>query len=193
MKKLNIHRLIIILLIISNLFFVFDPFENNVFEKEIDKNVTKYEVENISEEKENEIYETVTTLNPRNEIDSLINLALNKGDKSAYRELSSNLMINFENYEAFYYSFLVANKYGNPDAYLNLYYILTDKLSINYIPIHSTDENTQNFAMYFLTKSYETGNKQAGNKLNRIFGKEAEFPHSSFYLQKISGDNISTP
>ena len=173
MKKATIQTIIILLLILSNVFFILHPF---------------YEKEEIEEK---EIVDTLTSHVPRYEIDSLAKMAINEGDTVAYKEFAVGLMRNMKWHKLYYYSFIMANKYNNKDAFNILYEILNMDLEINGVKFHSEDEITQSYAKYFLLKSYELGYKDAIYAIENEFGEGAEFPNSSYYLYKILGDTVS--
>jgi len=170
MKKTTIQSVIILLLIISNLFFILHPFNEN---------------------EEKEISDTLTSHTPKYEIDSLAIMAINEGDTAAYKEFSVNLMMKMEWYELYYYSFIMANKYNNQDAYNILYSILTMELEVNGVKMYSQDSITQSYAKYFLLKSHELGYKNAIFAIEKEFGEGYEFPNSSYYMYKIVGDSVS--
>lgn len=171
MKKESILIIAIILLLISNGFFIFYSFKD------------KEENENVVE---------LLTKKTQSEIDDMTRRAINNGDTTAYKKLSVSFRMNYKWYELFYYSFIMANKYNNHDAFRDLYSILSAKMMRNGVNMYSSDEITQSYAKYFLLKSYELGNKHVIYDIEQEFGEENEFPKSSFYLYKIAGDSLTS-
>lgn len=111
-----------------------------------------------------EIIETIPLYHPlgnKNKIDSLLDNVINKGDTSAYFEVSGAHFIEEANIDFLYYSTIMANKYNFHKAYYDTYQILTWRNPS--VPFDSLDEKTKNFALYYLVRSYELGYNQSIN------------------------------
>jgi len=171
MKKKTIFILLIILLVISTIFFVLYQY-----------NVKKDEI----------IVEEPFLMKLSNqELDEYKRRAINDGDMGAYDEFSAYYSLNLKHDELFFYSFLMANKHNDPSAFFDLYILLTIPLEENGIEMFSMDEITQNFAFYFLLKSYELGNRNAKYAVEQKFENSKEIPNSSYYLNEIARDTAS--
>ena len=170
MKKNTILILLIVLLVTSNIFFVLYHY-----------NVKKDEIL---------VLEPFVMKLSNQEQDEYKRKALNDGDMDAYDEISAYYSLNLKHDELFFFSFLMANKHNDPNAFFDLYTLLTIPLKTNGIEMFSMDEITQNFAMYFLLKSYELGKLNAKSAVEQKFENGKEIPHSSYYLHKIAGDTV---
>jgi hypothetical protein len=89
-----------------------------------------------------------------------------KGDTSAYNELSSAYsdVGNYENLLST--SIVVANDYNNPQAMLDVYLCLSSYSSYNC----SSISKTRYMALYFLSRSYESGYPLAKFEVSNNFG-----------------------
>ncbi|WP_428229479.1 hypothetical protein [Flavobacterium sp.] len=112
--------------------------------------------------------------------DSLLSLAISKGDEMAYNSVAQDFIIN-ENYKKLlYYSLIMANKYNNSQAHFDIYVILVE--SSENKSLNDLDKKTKNLAMYHLIKSVELGYKSAKYEIDEIFGKEKKIKNSDYYL-----------
>ena len=109
--------------------------------------------------------------------------AINKGDLKAYNEVSNFHLLN-ENWNFFYYSFLMANKYNCPEAHYHIYVYLTDEITVNGVNLYSDDKNTRNIAYYHLLKSHELGFDGGKLVIDNLFGSDV--PSSSSYLLEMA-------
>ncbi len=120
---------------------------------------------------------------PRRVADSLWRQAINVGDFEAYHTIAnSNMLLTPDEY---YYTLLMANKYQCPEAYLNLYDILTWKGTINGVELVGKDSVSRNQALFYLLKAYELGEKSAIHYVYDEFGDSITPPESITYLKKI--------
>ncbi len=119
---------------------------------------------------------------PKSKIDSLKKLTIEKGDKTAYRLLYVQYAKRYRHGEIFLYSLQMAHKYNHPQAYYDIYYILTEKENTN--SIDSLDEQTKNMALYYYTRAHELG-LESYSKNDEVFGNKNKIPKSSYYLTKM--------
>lgn len=116
--------------------------------------------------------------------DSLLNLAISKGDKMAYNSVAQDFVIN-ENYkQLLYYSLIMANKYNNSQAHFDIYVILVESSANK--SLEDLDKKTKNLATYHLIKSGELGYKSAKYEIDEIFGKDKKIQNSDYYLIEYS-------
>ncbi|UIR57319.1 hypothetical protein LZQ00_05755 [Sphingobacterium sp. SRCM116780] len=125
---------------------------------------------------------------PKEEVDSLWRKAINDGDFGAYNNISNNYLLRLKNYELYYYSLLMANKYQCPEAYEHLYFILTTGATVNGVNMISSDSITKNQAIFYLLKAHELGYEGAKSSIHEIFGDSILPPKSDVYLKKIQGN-----
>lgn len=121
----------------------------------------------------------------KKEADSLWQKALNTGNFDAYEKISENYLDTYRFYELYYYALIMANKYQCPKAYEHLYYILNESITINGVKMKSSDEITNNMAIFYLLKSIELGNKDAELFWKEDFGDSVPPSKSNFYFKKI--------
>ncbi len=120
---------------------------------------------------------------PRKVTDSLWRRAINEGDFDAYHTIAnSNMLLTPDEY---YYTLLMANKHQCPEAYLNLYDILTWKGTIDGVEVAGKDSISRNQALFYLIKAYELGEKSAVYSMYEEFGEGVTPPKSMTYLKKI--------
>ncbi len=120
---------------------------------------------------------------PRKVTDSLWRRAINEGDFDAYHTIAnSNMLLTPDEY---YYTLLMANKHQCPEAYLNLYDILTWKGTIDGVEVGGKDSISRNQALFYLIKAYELGEKSAVYSMYEEFGEGVTPPKSMTYLKKI--------
>ncbi len=122
-------------------------------------------------------------MNKNNKLtDSLLNLALNKGDEKAYNTVAGNFILD-ANYEGLlYYSLQIANKYNSPETHFHIFLILSNPN--NGQPFEQLDDKTKNLALYHLVKSDELGYESAKYSINEVFGNDNVNQKSDFYLMK---------
>lgn len=122
-------------------------------------------------------------MNKNNKLtDSLLNLALNKGDEKAYNTVAGNFILD-ANYEGLlYYSLQMANKYNSPEAHFHIFLILSNPNNVQ--PFEQLDDKTKNLALYHLVKSDELGYESAKYSINEVFGNDNVYQKSDFYLMK---------
>jgi len=97
---------------------------------------------------------------PSKDITKYKELALKKGDITAYSSLSSDYMDS--PYEGFLYTALImANKYDYYLAYEDTYYCLTDYYhKKDFTELEDLDEKTRKMALDYLKKGAEKGSKE---------------------------------
>jgi len=104
------------------------------------------------------------------------NLALSKGDTSAYYQLNLNYIDSPS--ETFLYTALImANKYEYHLAYLNVYEILTDNNHAEGVSeLENIDKKTRVLALEYLKRGAEKGNKDCKYILGKhyVAGKYIE-------------------
>lgn len=116
--------------------------------------------------------------------DSLLNLAISKGDEMAYNSVAQDFIID-ENYrQLLYYSLIMANKYDNSQAHFDIYVILVESSANK--SLEDLDKRTKNLATYHLIKSGELGYKSAKYEIDEIFGKNKKIQNSDYYLIEYS-------
>jgi hypothetical protein len=122
-------------------------------------------------------------MNKNNKLtDSLLNLAVSKGDEKAYNTAAGNFILD-ANYEGLlYYSLLMANKYDSPEAHFHIFLILSNPN--NGQPFEQLDDKTKNLALYHLVKSDELGYETAKYSINEVLGNDNFKQKSDFYLMK---------
>lgn len=111
--------------------------------------------------------------------------AIDSGDCKAYSKIAVAYIWTYREVDAYYYSLIMANKYHCPEAYLNLYTILTHEASTGDMVILSEDKDTKNLAYYYLFKAKELGSTQAQHLIDLEFGKDKPVPNSSFFLKQL--------
>ncbi|WP_433900978.1 hypothetical protein [Sphingobacterium puteale] len=120
---------------------------------------------------------------PKKMLDSLWRRAINVGDFDAYHTIAhSNMLLTPDEY---YYTLLMANKHQCPEAYLNLYDILTWKGTIDGVEVAGRDSISRNQALFYLLKAHELGEKSAIYYIHEEFGDSIPPPKSITYLRRI--------
>jgi hypothetical protein len=119
-----------------------------------------------------------------NEIDSLLSLALYKGDALAYNRLYFYHITNRIKIDILAYSLIMSNKYNNAEASFRIYQSFVID---NHLDIESTiDDFSKSFAIYYLLKSYEQKFGESIPIVETIF-KDSEIPNSTiFFKEKIN-------
>jgi hypothetical protein len=88
--------------------------------------------------------------------------------------------------EFLYYAITMANKYNNAEAHYHVYAAFARSTAeLPKKALELLDENSKNYALYYLIKSHELGYGSAKYQLYEIFGKGQLIPKSSTYLQKL--------
>jgi hypothetical protein len=121
---------------------------------------------------------------PRKVADSLWRRAINEGDFEAYHEVSMNYQLVLKDPELYYFALLMANKHQCPEAYMNLYDMLTWEGTIDGIELAGKDSISRNQALFYLLKAYELGEKSAIYSVYEEFGDSITPPKSMTYLKK---------
>ncbi len=113
--------------------------------------------------------------------------AIDSGDCYAYNKIAIAYLMTYREVDLYYYSLIMANKYHCPEAYDNMYTILTHEAyaSGDGIDMLSNDEDTKNLALYYLFKAKELGSEGAKNSIELEFGKGKSVPNSSYFLKKL--------
>ncbi|MBC8882566.1 hypothetical protein H9X57_01585 [Flavobacterium piscinae] len=116
--------------------------------------------------------------------DSLLNVAISKGDEKVYNTVAGNFILD-ANYEGLlYYSLMMANKYNSPEAHYHIFLILSNPN--NGQPFEQLDDKTKNLALYHLVKSDELGYESAKYSIKEVFGNDEVNQKSDFYLKKYN-------
>ncbi|MCW8309703.1 hypothetical protein K7A41_00515 [Sphingobacterium sp. InxBP1] len=121
----------------------------------------------------------------KQQVDSLWRMAINDGDFTAYNKISNYYLQRLKNYELYYYALIMANKHQCPEAYEQLYFILTSPAIVDGVNMVSNDSLTRNQAMFYLLKAYELGSKDAQYSIQDLFGDSIPPTKSDIYLKKI--------
>lgn len=124
----------------------------------------------------------------KQQVDSLWCMAINEGSFTAYNKISNDYLQRLKNYELYYYALIMANKHQCPEAYEQLYFILTSPALIDGVNMISNDSLTKNQAMFYLLKAYELGSKDAQYSIQDLFGDSIPPPKSDIYLKRIEGN-----
>ncbi len=133
------------------------------------------------EEKKITIIEQSTPIKNVKLMDSLMSMAVLKGDAIAYNKVASYYWLEDRGEEFLYVALMVANKYNNAEAHFHVYEILNGWRTGE--KIENLDGKTRSLALYYLLKSYEMDFSSAKYKVEEIFeGKE--IPKSSYYKQE---------
>lgn len=98
--------------------------------------------------------------------------AINEGDGKAYNKAARYFSLERKDTEFYYYSFIMANKHNNPEAYFHLYRILKANRKVNGVDLYGADKNSEKMSLFFLLKSYELGYEQSEFLVKNIFGND---------------------
>lgn len=140
-------------------------------------NLSKYDSVSPAQYEKAKIKEFLADENHK---DRLISNVLS-GDIKSYDTLVNYYMPS-QREELFYYSYIAAYQYDNPKAYWIIYTIFTTNEYIDH-----PDPRIKDIAYYHLLKAYELKPNVFENNVKFILG-DSIVPHSSYYLQKMSGD-----
>lgn len=140
--------------------------------------------ENIEKGNLNKEY-PITTATPE-DFNDYKDLALNKGDTSAYYQLSLDYMDS--PYDGFLYTALImANKYDYHIAYYDVYEFLTDKAN----GIDNLDKSTRDMALCYLKKGAEKENRNCMSILGHFYIEGEHVPKDISKGEKlIKGSGI---
>ncbi len=116
------------------------------------------------------------------QIDSLESVALEKGDKNAFYTVEAYYEMRKEEGKILTFCILMAHKHNYNFAYYMVYTVLVHQKDNN---LKGLDEQTQNFALYYLIRSYELGYKDALYNIEEEFGGNKPIPKSGYYLNKM--------
>ncbi|MND92090.1 hypothetical protein D3C80_842340 [compost metagenome] len=72
-----------------------------------------------------------------------------------------NYQLVLKDPELYYYALLMANKHQCPEAYMNLYDMLTWEGTIDGIELAGKDSISRNQALFYLLRAYELGENSA--------------------------------
>ena len=111
--------------------------------------------------------------------------AIDSGDCEAYGKIGTAYLMTYREVDLYYYSLIMANKYHCPEAYFNMYAVLTTQTSPGDMVLLSNDKDTKNLALYYLFKAGELGFKNAKSLIELRFGKGKSVPNSSFFLKQL--------
>lgn len=153
---------------------------------ERDKPLVKIENASLSKADSSPVLIKNLILNTK-QIDSLENIALEKGDKNAFYSVEAYYEKRKEEDKILTFCVLMAHKHKYNFAYYMVYVILVHQGDND---LNALDEQTQNLALYYLLKSHEMGYEQAKYAIEEKFGENVSVPKSSNYLNKmIQHDN----
>ncbi len=124
-------------------------------------------------------------VNNRKERTRLWKAGIDSGDCDAYNKIALAYLMSYREADVYYYSLIMANKYNCPEAYLNMYRILTHDASTGDMILRSNDKNTKNLAHYYLFKAKELGSSDAQFSIDVEFGKGKPLSNSSFFLKQL--------
>ncbi len=113
----------------------------------------------------------------------LTDKAINLNDQEAYLKLTVYYGIWGILDEMLLVSIEMSNKNNYPQAYYDVYWILTH--SEGYNGIDKLDRNTRSLALYYLLKSYELDPENSKYDVNQIFKKDS-IPNASYYLIEMT-------
>lgn len=137
------------------------------------------------------VYKTITVREPirlmkrrfeNYDLDSLILQVKTKGDRSAFSKVYVYYAERKIDPEILNLSFLMAHKYNYNYAYFLVYCIFIEQHEND---INNLDTQSQNFAMYYLARSYELGYNDAMEEYKYKMGEKAILQNSSYYLNKM--------
>jgi hypothetical protein len=143
---------------------------NNKKEKQQDKK-EKQKNKKEKQQFELELPSYIKLLNNKTERTRLWEAAIDSGNFVAYNKIAFAYLMTYRFVDLYYYSLIMANKYQCPEAYLNMYLILTHTVSTSDLTLFSNDNNTKNLALYYLLKAKELGLTSAEFGINEEFGK----------------------
>jgi hypothetical protein len=139
-----------------------------------------------NEKKEN-LYETDSSFLKQN-LDSLLNAALNKGSLRAF-DKSAALLDYYNNMDRlFFASIIMANKYNYSKAYYRAFICLKEGFDTNYSKIELNNDLNFSFAKYYLLKAKEIEKKDEdlifsiNVELKALFKEYPLLPNAEDYL-----------
>ena len=157
---------------------------NNKKEKQQDKN-EKQQNRKGKQQLEPELPSYMEFYNNKKERSRLWEAAIDSGNFAAYNKIAAPYLMTYRFVDLYYYSLIMANKYQCPEAYFNMYLILTHPVSTEDLRLNSIDNNTKNLALYYLLKAKELGYTHAQFSIEDQLGKGKPVPNSSFFLKKL--------
>lgn len=104
-----------------------------------------------------------------------------QGSTSAYYELSNSYLDHNFQEEFLFYAMIMANKYNYPQAYFDVYFLLT----LTYSTDFSIDERTAELALEYLLKAYKKGHNQAKEIVEKYHVKNTV--NSKYQIEHIEG------
>ena len=117
--------------------------------------------------------------------------AIDSGDFRAYNKIAIAYLMSYRETDVYYYSLIMANKYHCPEAYYNMYIVLTHQASTGDMVLLSNDKDTKNLALYYLFRASELGFTDAKGIIALDFGKGKSLPNSSFFLKQLMNPRVS--
>ena len=118
--------------------------------------------------KENDPKFVVSMNQVSNPLDSLKNKIFVNGDIDSYNELSI-AYLEYPDEDFLFWALIMANKYDNAEAYLDVYYTLHDSYDCINNNLKEMDEKTKDFALEYLQKSAEKGSSDAREIITNHF------------------------
>lgn len=124
-------------------------------------------------------------MNNEKERTRLWKAAIDSGDFRAYNKIAITYLMSDRKIDLYYYSLIMANKYHCPEAYYNMYIVLTHQASTADMELLSNDKDTKNLALYYLFRASELGFTDAKEIIELKFGKGKSLANSSFFLKQL--------
>ena len=108
---------------------------------------------------------------------------IERGDTIAYNEGFSGLRYTWPTHAFLIYSLKMANKYDYPKAYYDVYFLLSQSNTGEYLT--DMDNKTRDLALYYLLKSYEKGYSYAEKELIKVFNQDSIPLASGYFLERF--------
>jgi len=119
--------------------------------------------------------------------------AIDSGDFRAYNKIAIAYLMSYRETDVYYYSLIMANKYHCPEAYYNMYIVLTHEASTGDMVLLSNDKDTKNLALYYLFRARELGFTDAKEIIELKYGRGKSSQNSSFFLKQLMNSPVSPP
>ena len=116
------------------------------------------------------------------DVDSLITEIRTKGDKQAFQKVYVYYAERTIDEEMLNLTFLMAHKYNYNYAYFLVYCIFVED---NNNKLQNLDKQSQNLALYYLSRANELGYEGAKEELRSTAGEDVILFKSSYYLDKM--------
>lgn len=120
------------------------------------------------------------------ELKILLDKSIVTGDTLIYNQAMSHYIFRNMGEEVYVSSLIMAHKFKYPQAYYNIYIILSHLNSGE--TLNDLGESIKYKAFYYLIKSYELGCVEAKYGIMEEFGSIENIERSSFYLHKYMNE-----